>query len=98
VDIRYIEDVTDFTACDPLLLESITLYLAWDIALKITKSSETKQQMFEAWKLVHMKAKSADAQEEPADQIRANTYTNGRSGDVSDLRIPLRDYPEYPLS
>lgn len=97
IQLRYIEDTEDFTNADVLMIESMSLYMAYDIALKITQSSETKQRMFEIWTQMNRKAKTVDSQEQPAGQVQADTYTGARRGTMPDSRIPLRDYPEYPL-
>lgn len=80
IDLKFITDVSQVELLDELLAEAISCYLAWDIAYKITQSSEAKAEAWRMFKTVLGSAKSVDAQEERDYEVEANLFIDSRIG------------------
>jgi hypothetical protein len=94
LELRYVSSVgtsandidgtyTGVSVLDSSLVEAIASYLAWDICYKITQSSQLKQELLEDYKIQLSKAKLADGQEGPTQQIEADGYLEARLSGTS---------------
>lgn len=92
VELKYIKDVSDAAEFDELLAELIAMRLAWDICYKITQSSTLKTQLWEDFNKARPGAKTADAQEEPSQELEANYFLESRLAGV-DSQVPKRNWP-----
>lgn len=87
VELRYIYDVTDYTAMDILFYECLAAYLAWDISYRITQSSTLKQQLwddlFNPRTGILPKGRFIDATEDPNQKLEAEEWIQSRGSAVS---------------
>lgn len=82
LDLKYVSDV-DESLIDDLIAEAIACYLAWDISFFITQSNTTKDVMNKDLKMIISKAKLANAQELPTQEVEANYFLEQRLGPVA---------------
>lgn len=87
LEIKYVKDVVDLTEIDMIAAEAIACYLAWHIAYSITDSNTVRDKMLGLFEGMMKKAKTVDAQEEPAAEMEANLWVDSREGHS---RIPMR--------
>ncbi len=78
INVKYINDVEDFTALDELVCEAIACYLAWDTAFALTQSNTAREFAWKQFMTVVRQAKSVDAQEERDHVLEANTLVDSR--------------------
>lgn len=82
VELRYIYDVTDYTAMDIMFYECLAAYLAWDICYRIGKSSQMKQQLWEdifnPRTGILPKSRFTDATENPNELLGADDWILSR--------------------
>jgi hypothetical protein len=90
LELKYIWDVSDPKLFDSVLDEAIAAYLAWDISYKITQSHTLKETMMRDFRDALRKAKTPDAQEEPAKELTADYYLDSRQAGSS--AIPKRNW------
>jgi hypothetical protein len=60
LEIIYIKNITDYNELDPLVNESISCYLAYDIAYLITNDNQTTERMMQMYEKTIKKAKAAN--------------------------------------
>lgn len=92
LDLKYVYDVTDLTKFDDLLCEAVAFYLAWDICYAITQSLQLKESMKQDMKAAISKARSADSQEEPTQELGAEYFLEARLGPVGATLTPKRNW------
>ena len=80
VEIRYIAEVTDYLLMDTVFYEALAYYLAWTVALRLSASQEIKEQLWSDLQAVLAKAKSADAQEEPTEDVNDYDWLQAHDG------------------
>jgi hypothetical protein len=96
VEMRYVFD-QQYDLLDPMLAECIATHLAVNICYPLTQSLGLKNQMEEDFKLDLRKAKTVDAQDEPAQIVEADTYIAART--MGNGAVPMRNWPAegYPM-
>lgn len=77
IEMKFVCNV-DEPKLDPLLAECIACYLAQELSYPITQSSTVKNQAEEAFKLALSRARTADAQDEPAGAFEADLFLEAR--------------------
>lgn len=92
LDIKYVWDLADPTVFDPLYIEYLVCYLAWDICYKLTQSASLKRLLYEEMIAAKRSAKTPDAQESSAESIDSDYFLRARlSG--GDPQEPKRNWP-----
>lgn len=88
VRLRYIIDYDEDEFTDPLFCESLSLYLAWDIAYALTQSSETQDRMWLLFSKLAPFARHAGATEQGAQIVEANDFVEARMSRSRFVRDP----------
>lgn len=83
IELKYIYRVTDPTTLDDLCIEAISARLAFDICFALTQSDAARSTMWEYYQDALRKAKSADAKEEPAQEIEADEFIEARHSGIT---------------
>ena len=78
VELKYVYDVTTYTAMDVEFYQLLALGLAAQICYKITQSSTKEAQLQDEFKRMQSKIRFDDATEDPAEIIGADDWTNSR--------------------
>ena len=78
LEIKYIDDVTDYTLMDTLAYECLAIYLAWDLALELGRDMTVKDRLWEDLKAALSKARFADATEDSMQALQASDWTGSR--------------------
>lgn len=87
INLKYIGQVVDPALFDSNLVEVIAAYLAADIVYALTGSESQRTLLLQVFATVNPIAKSVDAKEEPADELRADLWLRSReSGPGRPLR------------
>jgi hypothetical protein len=82
LEVTYIRRETDVSIFDPLLLECISTYLAWDLCTALEQNGEIKNALWAEFERLLPQSKSVDGKEEPAGEIEASLWINSRGSDV----------------
>lgn len=90
--LKYVAFPSDVTVLDDLLTEAIAAYLAWDIGYSITQNMELKKDLAEEKKQALTKAKIANAQELPSQEVEANYFLDARLGPVASNTSQRRNW------
>ena len=91
IELKYVANI-DETKLDSLLAESISCFLAEELAYPLTQSQSLKDSIKMDFKLALVRAKTADAQDEPAGVIEADLYLDSRLGGVANPTEPRRKW------
>lgn len=78
--VRYVYRVTNSALFDPLFVEAFACKLAFEACEAITNSAQKKQALGEAYKEAMMEARSADAIENPPDELPWGSWLESREG------------------
>lgn len=78
IDLKYIFNVTDYTAFDVLFDEFFATYLAWDICYRVTQSSTLKGQLADDLRTQMASARFTDATEDPTMFLDASDWIDSR--------------------
>lgn len=84
VYVKYIKDVTDYTLMDTLFYECLSTYLAWDICLQLSQSSEIRDQLWKDFKHLLAQARFVNATEDSQQAFEANDWITARSASTDD--------------
>ncbi len=76
--IIYIARVADTTKWDALATEALAARLASELAVSVTQNRTLAQQLFQQYQDKLAEARSADAMDEPAEQIESDEWTAAR--------------------
>ena len=91
VELKYVYNVTSANQIDATLGEAIAAYLAWDICYALTQSIELKDMCKADFRDALKRAKTPDAQEEPAPAVEADYYLDARLSSTSGP-VPRRNW------
>jgi hypothetical protein len=76
--VRYVYDVTDYTAMDIMFYECLAIYLAWDLCLELGRDNSLKEQLARDLKECIAKARFVDATENPAETLGVDDWVLSR--------------------
>jgi len=85
LELKYICDVSDYSAMDILFYECLSIYLAWDLALELGRDMTVKDRLMEDLKAALSKARFADATEDSMQSLQASDWTGSRLNAQGDL-------------
>lgn len=86
LNILYIEQVTDTTKYDALLIQAIALRLATEIAQDITGKTQLKEALMRKYREVMSEARSADAAEGTPQKIESDLWLESRYTSIDSWR------------
>lgn len=78
LEIKYVQDVTDYTLMDSAFYDLLSTALALEIAYKISQSSTLLEQLAEMYRRQMGKVRHVDATEDPAETLGADDWINSR--------------------
>lgn len=77
-EIKYIYDVTDYTAFDPAFYDLLSTSLALELAYRLSQSSTLVEQLKDALKKQMAHVRFVDASEDPAEMLGADDWIKSR--------------------
>jgi len=80
IKIKYIKDITNTTRFDSNFDETLAFRIAADIAYALVQSQTVQQNMYAAYLSFLSQARSFDAQENAADRVEADEFTDAVRG------------------
>lgn len=89
LEIEYVYDLSDYTKMDATFYQCLAAYLAWLISYPICQSHELKTAMLDLFKGIFPRAKTADAQENPAATMDATLWDEVHQGVRRFVRDPM---------